>query len=153
MGYKCPRCGNHILMRTDRAYATDPLQYEFRCDNIACGWKWDGSLSSFYAQFEPCGDGNDQTAKADAGKPILTWVPMQIVWDIADVRRYGNEKYGSPDNWKTVEPERHFEAFLRHVVKAWDGDHMTVYPESGLLHLAHAACDLAFFLALMEGKE
>ena len=95
----------------------------------------------------------NQQAKADAGKPILTWVPMQIVWDIADVRRYGNEKYGSPDNWKTVEPERHFEAFLRHVVKAWDGDHMTVDPESGLLHLAHAACDLAFFLALMEGKE
>lgn len=94
----------------------------------------------------------DQTAKADAGKPRLTLVPMQILWDIAEVREFGCIKY-APDNWKTVEPERHFEAFLRHVVKAWDGDHMQIDPESGLLHLAHAACDLDFFLALMEERE
>ena len=92
----------------------------------------------------------DQSAKADAGKPRLSLVPMQIVWDIERIRSFGNMKYKDPDNWKTVEPERHFEAFLRHVVKAWDGDHMQIDPESGLLHLAHAACDLSFFLALME---
>ena len=95
----------------------------------------------------------DQSAKADAGKPRLSLVPMQIVWDIERIRSFGNMKYGDPDNWKTVEPERHYEAFLRHVVKAWDGDHMQIDPESGLPHLAHAACDLSFFLALMEGNK
>lgn len=97
--------------------------------------------------------GNDQTAKADAGKPRLTLVPMQIVWDIAAVREYGNAKYGDPENWRQVEAERHFEAFLRHVAKAWSGDHMQIDPESGLLHLSHAACDLAFFLELMKERE
>lgn len=95
----------------------------------------------------------DQTAKADKGKPKLSLVPMQIVWEICDIRGYGNEKYGDPDNWRTVEPERHYEAFLRHVVKSWDGDHMQIDPESGLKHLSHAACDLAFFLALMAEEK
>ena len=48
----------------------------------------------------------DQTAKADAGKPDLTQVPLQILYDIAEVRRFGNEKYHDPSNWKNVEPER-----------------------------------------------
>ena len=96
----------------------------------------------------------NQTAKADAGKPKLTLVPMQIVWEIEKIRSYGVVKYseGGIDNWKRVEPERHFEAFLRHVVKAWDGDHLQIDPESGYMHLSHAACDLAFFMALMAEK-
>ena len=96
----------------------------------------------------------NQTAKADAGKPKLTLVPMQIVWKIEKIRSYGVVKYseGGIDNWKRVEPERHFEAFLRHVVKAWDGDHLQIDPESGYMHLSHAACDLAFFMALMAEK-
>ena len=32
----------------------------------------------------------DQTAKADAGKARLSLVPTQIIWDIAEVREYGN---------------------------------------------------------------
>lgn len=94
----------------------------------------------------------NQEAKADAGKPRLTLVPMQIVWEIEKIRDYGNRKYpeGGKDNWRRVEPERHFEAFLRHVVKAWDGDHLQIDPESGFLHLSHAACDLAFFFELIK---
>ena len=54
---------------------------------------------------ETCGhytsnDEPDQTAKADAGKLQITLVPRQIIRDIAEVRMYGNEKYGDPDNWK-----------------------------------------------------
>lgn len=94
-----------------------------------------------------------QSAKDDAGKPRLTLVPMQIIFDIAEVREYGNKKYKDPDNWKQVEAERHFEAFLRHVAKAWYGDHLQIDPESGLLHLSHAACDLSFFLALTKEAE
>ena len=46
----------------------------------------------------------NQTAKADAGKLQLTMVPTGIIRAIARIRMYGNQKYGSPDNWKDVEP-------------------------------------------------
>ena len=36
----------------------------------------------------------NQKIKADEGKPKLSLVPWQIVYDIARVREYGNQKYG-----------------------------------------------------------
>ena len=89
-----------------------------------------------------------QEAKADAGKPRLTLVPMQIVFDIAKVREFGNAKYGSSDNWKRVEPERYREAAFRHFLKYID-DPLGVDEESGLPHRFHLECNLAF-LAEME---
>ena len=59
---------------------------------------------------------DSQEAKADAGKPNLTLVPPQIVRDIAEVREYGNRKYGSRDNWKNVELERYIAALYRHLL-------------------------------------
>ena len=89
-----------------------------------------------------------QEAKADAGKERLTLVPMQIVFDIAKVREFGNAKYGSSDNWKRVEPERYREAAFRHFLKYID-DPNGVDEESGLPHRFHLECNLAF-LAEME---
>lgn len=89
-----------------------------------------------------------QEAKADAGKPRLTLVPMQIIWDIAKVREFGNAKYGSSDNWKRVEPERYREAAFRHFLRYID-DPLGVDEESGLPHRFHLECNLAF-LAEME---
>lgn len=89
-----------------------------------------------------------QEAKADAGKERLTLVPMQIVFDIAKVREFGNAKYGSSDNWKRVEPERYREAAFRHFLKYID-DPLGVDEESGLPHRWHLECNLAF-LAEME---
>lgn len=85
----------------------------------------------------------NQEAKADAGKPQLTLVPRQIIWDIARIRMYGNEKYGSPDNWKTVEIERYRDAAFRHFMAYLDDPH-GVDEESGLPHLWHLACNIAF---------
>lgn len=89
-----------------------------------------------------------QEAKADAGKPRLTLVPMQIIFDIAKVREFGNAKYHDPDNWKRVEPERYREAAFRHFLKYID-DPLGVDEESGLPHRFHLECNLAF-LAEME---
>ena len=86
---------------------------------------------------------NDQTAKADAGKEQLTLVPRQIIRDIARIREYGNNKYGDPDNWKTVEPERYRDAAFRHWLAYLD-DPDGVDEESGLKHLWHLACNIAF---------
>ena len=85
----------------------------------------------------------DQTAKADAGKLRLTLVPTQIIWDIAAIREYGNKKYKDPDNWKRVEPQRYRDAAYRHFLKYIEDPH-SVDEESGLSHLAHLACNIAF---------
>lgn len=92
---------------------------------------------------------NDQSAKADAGKPILTSVPPQIIYEIEQVRAYGTVKYGDVDNWKNVSIERYWEAVLRHTLAAWN-DVEAVDEESGLKHIAHAACNLAFIMELMK---
>ena len=90
-------------------------------------------------------------AKADGGKPHPSYVPVEIIEAVMRVREYGNQKYHDPDNWKTVEPERYHEALLRHILRAWN-DPYAVDPESGLLHLEHAACNIAFLLSMKEEK-
>lgn len=93
----------------------------------------------------------DQKAKADKGKPKLTLVPRQIIFDIAAVREYGNNKYpdGGPDNWKNVEVQRYRDAAFRHFMAYLD-DPYGVDEESGLPHRWHLECNLAF-IAELEG--
>lgn len=47
---------------------------------------------------------DDQKAKADAGKPRPTLVPVSLIEAVTAVRMYGNEKYHDPENWRQVEP-------------------------------------------------
>lgn len=82
-------------------------------------------------------------AKFDNDKPKLTLVPRKIIFDIAKVREYGVKKYGDPENWKRVEPERYRDAAFRHFMSYLD-DPDGVDDESGLPHLAHLACNIAF---------
>ena len=93
----------------------------------------------------------DQTAKADHGKPQLLLVPRKIIWDIAAVREYGNKKYGDPENWKNVSADRYKNAAFRHFLAYLD-DPDGVDEESGLKHLWHLACNIAF-LCEMEKHE
>lgn len=85
----------------------------------------------------------NQEAKADAGKLRLTLVPRKIIKAIANVRMYGTEKYHDPDNWKRVERERYKDAAFRHFLAYLD-DADSVDEESGLPHLWHLACNIAF---------
>ena len=89
----------------------------------------------------------DQTAKADAGKIRPTLVPTEAIEDIAIVRGYGNRKYGSSDNWKTVEVERYRDALFRHLL-AYIKDPKSKDEESGLYHYQHLICNAAFICAL-----
>lgn len=95
---------------------------------------------------------NDQTAKRDEGKLELMHVPPEIIEDIAEVRMYGNRKYGDPDNWKTVEEERYWNALFRHLVECMR-DPEAVDPESGIEHYKHIACNIAFICALEREKQ
>lgn len=94
----------------------------------------------------------DQTIKADAGKPELRLVPWQIVRDIAQVRTYGNRKYGDSESWRRVERERYIDALLRHVI-AFAEDPDGLDAESGIEHYKHAACNLAFLCEMMKGEK
>ena len=95
---------------------------------------------------------DDQQAKADSGKPRLSLVPTRILWDIAQIREYGTEKYGDSDNWKKVEIARYWDAFLRHAMSVPRDELGRQDEESGFPHLWHCACNLAFLLELMEGE-
>ena len=94
-----------------------------------------------------------QELKADNGKARLSLVPMRILWAIARVREFGVAKYGQSDSWRRVSPERYRDALMRHIAAYID------YPagtdaESGLPHLWHAACNIAFLIALENnGKD
>ena len=92
----------------------------------------------------------NQEAKADSGKLRLTLVPRQIIRDIAVIRMYGTDKYKDPENWKRVEIERYRDAAFRHFLAYLD-DPSGVDEESGLPHLWHCACNIAF-LCEMEGE-
>ena len=93
-----------------------------------------------------------QEAKADAGKLELDLVPTQILKDIAQIRMYGNAKYGDPDNWKQVELRRYINALLRHTL-AFLEDNNSVDDESGIEHYKHMACNMAFICHMMKEKK
>lgn len=92
----------------------------------------------------------DGTAKADIGKPRPTLVPTSLIRAVTAVREYGTAKYHAPDNWRTVEPQRYRDALYRHWLAYLDNPH-GVDAESGLPHLWHVACNVAFLIE-MEGK-
>ena len=92
-----------------------------------------------------------QEAKADSGKIRPTLVPASLVFAVAAVRGYGTEKYGDPENWRKVEPERYEDALYRHWLAYLGGEEKD--QESGLPHLWHLATNAAFLIELGGGAE
>lgn len=95
---------------------------------------------------------NNQEIKADAGKPKLTLVPRQIIFDIARVREYGLKKYGASESWKQVDIQRYRDAAFRHFMAYLD-DPQGVDEESGLSHLSHLACNISFLSELENNRK
>lgn len=92
------------------------------------------------------------SCKDTKGKPKLSLVPTQILFDISEVREYGNQKYpsGGKDNWKNVDVEDYKDALLRHTLKYLQ-DPKGKDSESGIEHYKHMACNIAF-ICEMEAK-
>lgn len=89
--------------------------------------------------------------KFDDDKPRLDLVPPELIEAVGIVRTYGVSKYGDSESWKQVEPYRYRAALMRHIclyIKEPDG----VDAESGLPHLWHIACNVAFLIALNAEK-
>ena len=89
----------------------------------------------------------NQEVKHDGGKIRPTLVPVEIINAIAQVREYGSQKYHSSDNWRLVEPERYRDALMRHWLH-YIKNPKSKDDESGLPHLWHVACNVAFLIAL-----
>lgn len=91
-----------------------------------------------------------QDAKADAGKPRYTLVPVSLIEAVAAVRMFGCSKYHDPDNWRKVEPQRYRDALYRHWMYYLKGEECD--QESGLPHLWHLACNAAFLIEMEGGQ-
>ena len=84
-------------------------------------------------------------------------MPLEIIKDIARVREYGLAKYGDAESWKSVEVERYRDALFRHLISYIENP-TGVDNESGMPHLWHVACNVAFLCELEKenlnvGKE
>lgn len=82
--------------------------------------------------------------KHDQGKPPLSLIPKESLWEIGRVLEFGAKKY-SPYNWrKGFDYSRLISAAMRHISQFNDGE--DIDSETKLSHLAHAICCLMFLL-------
>ena len=130
------RLMDYEVVEDDKVAENDQVKKEANMDND---------------QFPAPGKMMDHQPKADQGKPHPSWVPVALIEGVMAVREHGTKKYGDPENWKQVEPERYWQALLRHTLAIWK-DPYAVDPESGLLHLEHICCNAAFLLEMKKGE-
>lgn len=89
------------------------------------------------------------------GKGKLRWdlLPWESVEDVVKVINFGSTKY-EPNSWRRMDAEsdnRYFSALMRHLVQWRAGE--LIDSESGLPHLAHAACNVLFLLGFYHMRE
>ncbi len=150
--YICPKC-NRDDMRFDKAGAAD--QWCVFCDNCGYEGPWGDTPDEATSVFESYirqirrNAMSDQTIKEDAGKLRLSLVPSQVIRDIAEVREYGNRKYGDSESWRRVDRKRYVDALYRHML-AFVDDPASKDEESGIEHYKHLACNIAFLCEMMK---
>lgn len=85
--------------------------------------------------------------KHDTAKPRMDLIPPKAERLLAEVLTFGATKY-APDNWRKVDnaDSRYLAAAMRHINAHRSGE--LIDRESGLPHLAHAMCSLAFLIEL-----
>lgn len=83
--------------------------------------------------------------KHDQDKPRYDLIPPEIEEAIAQVLTFGANKYGDR-NWEHgMDWGRVYAAMRRHTGAWWSGQDND--PETGMSHLHHAACCIAFLVA------
>lgn len=112
-----------------------------------CGYECDNPNKIPGNKCPKCGF-MEQEAKADHGKPCPSLVPVSLIEAVTAIRMYGSQKYGDPENWRKVEPQRYRDALYRHWLAYLKGEKCD--QESGLPHLWHLACNAAFLIEMEE---
>ena len=123
-------------------------EYRIDIDNgqyIWRGYMFEGGHMKAYLSSK-----EGQEAKADAGKLQMMLMLPEINKAVVRVRQYGIEKYKEPDNWKKVSKSGWDNAMLRHMME-YIQDPYSRDEESGLRHIDHIACNLAYILENMKG--
>ncbi len=87
------------------------------------------------------------------GKPEMTMLPAEALFEAAHAFSYGARKY-SRDNWRNAPSSTPYvDAALRHLYRhAGAASPLPIDEESGLPHLAHAAACVLIALALEVRK-
>jgi hypothetical protein len=86
--------------------------------------------------------------KFDKEKLRMDLVPPAAIKGLAYVLEMGAIKYGDYNWYKGVEYSRLYAACLRHLIAWWEGEDDD--RESGLSHVDHAMCNLAFLSQFMQ---
>lgn len=92
---------------------------------------------------KPC-----EATKYDDNKLRMELIPVSTLKALAEVLTFGSKKYGD-NNWrKGMQWNRLYGACLRHLTAWWGGETNDI--ESGLNHLQHALCCIAFLIEYTE---
>ena len=76
-------------------------------------------------------------------KPRWDLAPMAEFEDIVRIMTFGANKYAD-NGWKGVDRKRYIAAMMRHITAYMNGEE--VDEESGMSHMAHAACNAVFIM-------
>lgn len=90
-------------------------------------------------------------SKKPEGKYEPTLIYTSLTCYVAKVRRFGINKHGNSEDWRTTQPVQHYDAAIRHINAVVDGEDIDA--ESGLPHLAHAIAGLMFELERKYGGD
>lgn len=79
--------------------------------------------------------------KHDQGKPDLTDIPLEAMWQMGQAFSHGQKKYGKNNFRNGMSASRQLAAAVRHIYQHLSGE--TVDPESGVTHIGHALASLS----------
>jgi hypothetical protein len=96
-------------------------------------------------------DGRGYKTVMDNPKLPLQLIPPALLKETAEVLQFGASKY-APNNWmRGMSWTTVYGALMRHQMAWFMGEELD--PESGLPHMAHAACCLAFLSHFRNNPE
>jgi hypothetical protein len=127
---------------TNNIYNTIPYTDVFGIDRISSTPPIGPVITTgFIAPVQDTGD----ALRKDDGKLPWDLLPYDAVEEIVRVLDFGAKKY-SPRGWEAgMSWSRCYAPTIRHLTKWWQGQ--DIDPETGISHLAHAACNILFLLA------
>ena len=79
--------------------------------------------------------------KNDNGKPDMTDILMDAMWEMGKAFTYGQQKYGKNNFRSGMNTSRYLAAAIRHIYQHLDGE--TLDKESNHMHLGHALASIA----------
>lgn len=90
-------------------------------------------------------------SKKPEGKYEPTLVYTSLIKAVAKQRRFGIDKHGNSEDWRTTEPIKHYDAMLRHLLADIDGEEFDT--ESGMPHLYALVTTAMFEIERRYGGE